>query len=105
MTSLWSYDADGAEQTLATLREAGKKCAGGFAMTIDGEKQHVTKVSEEKLSAGEDAVAWTVGTKQDAAADTSTLAGFSSFNIAAATRGEAFELPTAVIDAQAAKLG
>ena len=113
MTSLWSYDADGAEQTLATLREAGKKCAGGFAMTIDGEKQQVTKVSEEKLSAGEDAVAWTVGTKQDAAADTkvvvfrqgTTLAGFSSFNIAAITRGEAFELPTAVIDAQAAKLG
>ncbi|GGK51059.1 hypothetical protein [Streptomyces flaveus] len=113
MTSLWSYDADGAEQTLATLREAGKKCAGGFAMTIDGEKQQVTKVSEEKLSAGEDAVAWTVGTKQDAAAETkvvvfrqgTTLAGFSSFNIAAITRGEAFELPTAVIDAQAAKLG
>jgi hypothetical protein len=82
-------------------------------MTIDGEKQQVTKVSEEKLAAGEDAVAWTVGTKQDAAADTkvvvfrqgTTLAGFSSFNIAAVTRGEVFEQPTAVIDAQAAKLG
>lgn len=114
MTSLWSYDADGAEQTLATLREAGKKCAGGFAMTIDGEKQQVTKVSEETLSAGEDAVAWTVGTKQDGSAGEtkvvvfrqgSTLAGFSSFNIAAVTRGEAFDQPTAVIDAQAAKLG
>jgi hypothetical protein len=113
MTSLWSYEADGAEQTLTTLREAGEKCAGGFTMTIDGEKQQVTKVTEEKLSAGEDAVAWTVGTKQDAAADTkvvvfrqgTTLAGFSSFNIAAITRGEAFEQPTAVIDAQEAKLG
>ncbi|MFH9732554.1 hypothetical protein [Streptomyces sp. NPDC017260] len=33
-----------------------------------------------------------------------TLAGFSSFNIAAVSRGESFEQPTAVIDAQAAKL-
>ncbi|MEV1023875.1 hypothetical protein [Streptomyces sp. NPDC050264] len=113
LTSLWSYDAEGAEQTLTTLREAGKKCAGGFTMTADGEKQQVTKVSEEKVSAGQDAVAWTVGTKQDGTpADTkvvvfrqgSTLAGFSSFNIAAVTRGETFEQPTAVIDAQAAKL-
>lgn len=114
MTSLWSYEADGAEQTLATLRESGKKCAGGFAMTIDGEKQQVTKVSEETLSAGEDAVAWTVGTKQDGSAGETkvvvfrqgnTLAGFSSFNIASVTRGEAFDQPTALIDAQAAKLG
>lgn len=114
MTSLWSYDADGAEPTLTALREAGKKCAGGFTMTVAGEKQQVTKVSEEKVAAGEDAVAWTIGTKQDGSAGEtkvvvfrqgSTLAGFSSFNIAAVTRGEAFEQPTAVIDAQAAKLG
>ncbi len=114
MTSLWSYEADGAEQTLATLREAGKKCAGGFSMTVDGEKQQVTKVSEEKFSAGEDAVAWTVGTKLEGTAGETkvvvfrqgtTLAGFSSFNIAAVTRGDAFEQPTAVIEAQASKLG
>ncbi|WP_031478889.1 hypothetical protein [Streptomyces bicolor] len=114
MTSLWSYEADGAEQALAALREAGKKCAGGFSMTIDGEKQQVTKVSEEKVSAGEDAVAWTVATKQDGTPGETkvvvfrqgtTLAGFSSFNIASVTRGEAFEQPTAVIEAQATKLG
>jgi len=112
-TSLWSYDADGARQTLATLRKAAKKCAGGFMMTIDGEKQRVTDISEEKMSVGEEAVAWTVGTKQDGTdADTkvvvfrtgTTLAGFSSFNIASVTRGEAYEQPTAVINAQAAKL-
>ncbi|MBE9498633.1 hypothetical protein IHE61_08740 [Streptomyces sp. GKU 257-1] len=115
LTSLWSYDADGAQQALATLlRKAGKKCAGGFTMTADGEKQQVTKVTEEKVSAGEDAVAWTIGTKQDgSAADTkvvvfrqgTTLAGFSSFNIASVTRGEDYKQPTALIDAQAAKLG
>ncbi|WP_307808381.1 hypothetical protein [Streptomyces oryzae] len=112
-TSLWSYDADGAHQTLATLRKAAKKCAGGFRMTIDGEKQRVTEIAEEKMSVGEEAVAWTVGTKQDDTdADTkvvvfrkgTTLAGFSSFNIASMTRGEAYGQPTAVINAQAAKL-
>ncbi|MFE9389750.1 hypothetical protein [Streptomyces sp. NPDC006784] len=114
LTSLWSYDADGAEQALATLRKAGKKCAGGFTMTADGEKQQVTKVTEEKVSVGEDAVAWTVGTEQDgSAADTkvvvfrqgTTLAAFSSFNIASVSRGEGYKQPTAVIDAQEAKLG
>ncbi|CAL9471422.1 hypothetical protein [Streptomyces griseomycini] len=114
MTSLWSYDADGAQRTLDTLREAGEKCAGGFAMTADGEKQQITKVTEEKLAAGEDAVAWTVGTELDGTpAETkvvvfrqgTTLAGFSSFNIAAVGRGEAFGQPTAVIEAQEAKLG
>ncbi|GAA2320157.1 hypothetical protein OKJ48_27700 [Streptomyces kunmingensis] len=114
LVSLWSYDAEGAEQSLTALRESAKKCAGGFTVTTDGEKQQVTKVSEEKISAGQDAVAWTVGTKQDGTeADTkvvvfregNTLAGFSSFNIASVTRGEKYEQPTAVIDAQAAKLG
>ncbi|GAA3498288.1 lipoprotein [Streptomyces prasinosporus] len=114
MTSLWSYDADGAERTLETLREAGEKCAGGFTMTADGEEQRITGVTEEELAAGEDAVAWTVGTELDGTpAETkvvvfrqgTTLAGFSSFNIAAVGKGEAFGQPTAVIEAQEAKLG
>ncbi|WP_327352911.1 hypothetical protein [Streptomyces sp. NBC_01304] len=114
LASLWSYDGEGAEQTLGKLREAGKKCAGGFVMTIDGEKQKITKVAEGKLSAGQDGVAWTLEQKTDDGTVSTnvavirqggTLAGFSSFNIAAAARGEAFDQPTAVIDAQAAKLG
>ncbi|THA26534.1 hypothetical protein E4198_19270 [Streptomyces sp. RKND-216] len=113
-TSLWSYDAEGAEQALTALREAGEKCADGFTMTVDGTEQRVTEVGVEKLSVGQGAVAWTVGTKQDGTpAETkvavfrqgTTLAGFSSFNIAAVTRGEAFGQPAAVIEAQAAKLG
>ncbi|MHB9756914.1 hypothetical protein ACYBSK_21295 [Streptomyces sp. BYX5S] len=83
-------------------------------MTVEGDKQQVTAVKSEKLAVGDDAVAWTVGTKQDGTpADTKvvvvrvggTLAGFSSFNIAAVTRGEAYEQPTAVIEKQTAKLG
>ncbi|MGP2436841.1 hypothetical protein [Streptomyces sp. JW3] len=114
MTSLWSYDADGAEAALTALRQAGEKCASGFAMSLDGDEQQVTKITEEQVSAGEDAVAWTVATKIDGdPVETkvvvfrqgSTLAGFSSFNIAAVGRGESFPQPTAVIEAQAAKLG
>ncbi|CAL9554031.1 hypothetical protein [Streptomyces sp. Tu 3180] len=114
MASLWSYDADGAQRTLDELRKAGEECAGGFTMTSDGDEQRITGVDEEKLAAGEDAVAWTVGTEVDGTpAETkvvvfrqgTTLAGFSSFNIAAVTRGDAFEQPTAVIEAQETKLG
>jgi hypothetical protein len=114
MTSLWSYDADGAEQALDVIRTAGEKCAAGFAMSLDGDEQQVTKIAEEKVAAGEDTVAWTVTTKTDGdPVETkvvvfrqgTTLAGFSSFNIAAVGRGESFPQPTAVIEAQAAKLG
>jgi hypothetical protein len=113
-TSLWSYDGDGAQRGLDSLRKAAKRCADGFGMTIDGEKQQVTGVTVEKLSAGQDAVAWTVGTKQDGTAARTkvvvfrhgtTLAAFSSFNIAAVARGEDFPMPTKVIEAQEAKLG
>ncbi|MFI5658304.1 hypothetical protein [Streptomyces sp. NPDC051684] len=112
--SLWSYEGDGAQRALDALRAAGKKCAAGFSMTADGEKQQVTRVASEKLAVGDDAVAWTVGTKQDGTpADTKvavvrvggTLAGFSSFNIAAVTRGESYEQPADVIEKQTAKLG
>ncbi|WP_329122262.1 hypothetical protein [Streptomyces sp. NBC_01465] len=113
MTSLWSYDGQGAEQALTTLREAAKKCAAGFTMTLDGEKQQVTKVEEAALSAGDEGASWTV-TAEDSGNKVltdvavfrkgATLAGFSSFNIAAAARGKAFEPPTDVITAQAAKL-
>lgn len=114
MASLWSYDGDGAQRALDALRTAGEKCAAGFSMTSDGEKTQVTGVKSEKLALGDDAVAWTVGTKEDGTpADTKvavvrvggTLAGFSSFNIAAVTRGDAYERPTAVIEKQTAKLG
>ncbi|MGD6747951.1 hypothetical protein ACOKM3_39620 [Streptomyces sp. BH106] len=114
MTALWSYDGDGAQRALDALRAAGKKCAAGFSMTTDGEKMQVTGVKSEKLAVGDDAVAWTVGTKEDGTpADTKvavvrvggTLAGFSSFNIAAVTRGESYAQPTDVIEKQIAKLG
>lgn len=113
MTSLWSYDADGAEQALAAIREAGEKCAEGFALTDDGEEGQVTGIVTDTISAGEDAVAWTVrekvageqvATKVAVFRQGSTLATFSSFNIAAVTRGEAYDQPTTIITAQAAKL-
>jgi hypothetical protein len=114
MTSLWSYEGDGARETLAALREAGQKCAGGFPVTVAGDEQRVTEVAEDESGAGEEAVAWTVTSEaKDGPVETkvvvfrqgSTLAGFSAFNIASVARGESFEAPTALIEAQEAKLG
>ncbi|WP_320782171.1 hypothetical protein [Streptomyces sp. CRN 30] len=114
MTSLWSYDGDGAAKALDAIRAAGESCAKGFALTDGDDKSQVTGVIADKVTAGEDTVAWTVKEKVDGEPvetkvtvfrQGSTLAGFSSFNIAAATRGEAYEHPTALIEAQAAKLG
>jgi hypothetical protein len=114
MTSLYAYGAGGAEKALTALRAAAKKCDGGFVMMLDGEKQQVTYVRQANLSAGDDGAAWSVGVKQDGTpASTNvavfrkgtTLATFSSFNIAAVSRNKAFAQPSEVINAQAVKLG
>jgi hypothetical protein len=114
LSSLWSYDGDGAEQALAALRESGQKCAGGFSVTTGGDKQQVTKVTEDKSGAGQEAVALTVTSESENSPvetkvvvfrEGATLAGFSSYNIASVARGESFEAPTALIEAQETKLG
>jgi hypothetical protein len=114
LSSLWSYDGDGARQAIAALRESGRKCAGGFSVTTDGDEQQVTKVAEDKSGAGEEAVAWTVTaetkdgpfvTKVVVFRKGTTLAGFASYNMASVAGGESFEAPTALIAAQEAKLG
>jgi hypothetical protein len=113
-SSLWSYDGAGARQALAALRGAGRKCANGFSVTIDGYEEQVTKVAEGESGAGEEAVALTVTSEsKDGPVETkvvvfregATLAGFSSYNMASVVRGESLEAPTALIEAQETKLG
>ncbi|MGW1125455.1 hypothetical protein [Streptomyces sp. NPDC002526] len=113
MTTLASYDGKGAEETLAALRTAATDCAGGFTLTVGGDKQKVAKIAEEQVKGGEEAAAWTVTVESDGEKNTlkltalrqgATLATLSSMNLAAAGSGEDFDLPTAVIDAQAKKL-
>ncbi|MET9660331.1 hypothetical protein [Streptomyces sp. NPDC006510] len=112
--ALGSYDGKGAQESVASLRTAATECAGGFEFTAAGEKQKVTKITEEQVKGGEEAVAWTVQLEQGgekaelklvAMRQGASFASFSSMNMAMlAGEVEDFELPTAVVEAQAAKL-
>ncbi|MFD7496080.1 hypothetical protein ACFV8T_27430 [Streptomyces sp. NPDC059832] len=111
--ALGSYDGRGAQESVASLRTAATECAGGFAFTAAGEKQKVSKITEEQVKGGEEAAAWSVQVEQGgekvefklvAMRQGASFASFSSMNLAAMGGGGDFELPTAVVEAQAAKL-
>lgn len=108
--TLGSYDGSGAQDALASLKKAGAECAGGFTLNGGGEQTKIGKVAPETVTAGEEAVAFTVTTDMDgkpfiskvvAFRKGNTLASFSVISLAGVVK----ELPTAVIDAQATKLG
>ncbi|MFJ4870991.1 hypothetical protein [Streptomyces sp. NPDC088757] len=108
--TLGSYDGQGAQEALASLKASGTDCAGGFGVTSSGEKVKVTKVAPETVTAGDEALAWTVTSDVDGEPFVTklvvfrkgnTLASFSSFSLA----GTVKELPKAIVDAQAKKLG
>ncbi|MEV5968723.1 hypothetical protein [Streptomyces sp. NPDC051921] len=107
--TLGSYAGEGAQQAFASLKTAGTDCAGGFVLHGGGEKTKVTKVAPETVTAGDEALAWTITTDMEGNPFTSklvvfrkgnNLAGFSSISLS----GKIKDLPTAVVDAQAAKL-
>ncbi|MGW1407973.1 hypothetical protein [Streptomyces sp. NPDC002403] len=112
--ALGSYDGKGAQESVAALRTASTECAGGFEFTAAGEKQKVLKITEEQVKGGEEAVAWAVQLGQGgekavlklvALRQGASFASFSSMNMAMlAGEVKDFELPTAVVEAQAAKL-
>ncbi|MFJ6576499.1 hypothetical protein ACIQMY_11085 [Streptomyces sp. NPDC091368] len=108
--ALGSYDGQGAQEAFASLKTAGTDCAGGFTVIGGGEKTKVTKVAQESVSAGEESLAWTVTVDMDGEPFVTkvavfrkggTLASFSTLSLG----GTVKDLPKAVIDAQAAKLG
>ncbi|MFH8518273.1 hypothetical protein ACH4CE_24930 [Streptomyces gelaticus] len=111
--ALGSYDGKGAQESVAALRTAATECAGGFEFTAAGEKQKVAGITEEQVKGGEESAAWTVQLEQGgekgelklvAMRQGASFASFSSMNLAAMGGGGDFELPTAVVEAQAAKL-
>ncbi|MEE4493938.1 hypothetical protein ACIBI8_25180 [Streptomyces sp. NPDC050529] len=113
LATLASYDGKGAEETLAGLRTAATDCASGFTLTAAGSKQKISKIAEVPVKGGEEAVAWTVTVEADGEKTAmkliqirkgTTLASLSSLNLGASGAGGDFDMPTAVIDAQAAKL-
>ncbi|MFD5873380.1 hypothetical protein [Streptomyces sp. NPDC060322] len=115
LVTLASYDGDGAVKNMAELRDSAAKCAtGGFTLSMKGSKQKVTKLTEEKVTGGEEALAWRVqmGEGDEVAPfklvsvrQGGTVATFFSFNLGKTGADADFEPPTAVIDAQVAKLG
>lgn len=114
LVSLSSYEAQGAPETLAGVRESAAECAGGFTITMDGDTQKIAKLVEEKATGGDEAIGWTVVSESDgkqvpfklvALRKSGTFATFVSFNLAATGgKAEGFGLPTAIVAAQATKL-
>ncbi|MFC8389526.1 hypothetical protein [Streptomyces sp. NPDC057238] len=116
MLNLASYEAGGAEQALTALSAAAEKCAGGFTATVGSDELRIAEVTTTAApDGGDEAVAVTLGVDIGKDANGlmkivvvrkgSTLASFSAVNLSAMMTGADFEVPTAVIDAQVAKLG
>ncbi|MEU0135089.1 hypothetical protein ABZ172_13850 [Streptomyces sp. NPDC006296] len=115
LVTLASYDGDGAAKSLAELRESAAACAtGGFTLSVKGSKQKVTKLTEEKATGGDEALAWRVQIGEGNKATPfklvslrqgGTVATFFSFNLGKTGAHADFPLPTALIDAQVKKLG
>ncbi|MFJ7064486.1 hypothetical protein [Streptomyces sp. NPDC101115] len=107
--TLGSYAGEGAQQVFAALKTAGTDCAGGFTVHGGGTKSTVSKLAPETVTAGDEALAWTVTSKNEGETFVTklvvfrkgnNLAGFSTLSLG----GEVKELPTGIVDAQAAKL-
>ncbi|OKJ59937.1 hypothetical protein AMK27_21000 [Streptomyces sp. CB02009] len=108
--TLGSYDGQGAQEAFASVKKAGAECAGGFQVVHLKEKTKVAKVAPETVTAGEEAVAFTVTSDMEGQPFVSKLVVFrqgntlASFSTISLVPGGVKELPQAVIDAQAAKL-
>ncbi|MGW1296461.1 hypothetical protein [Streptomyces sp. NPDC002533] len=112
--ALHSYEGTAGPDAFAALKKAAADCAGGFTATVAGTPTKVVSMTEEKVTGGDEAVAWTVTTEDDGATapvklvalrKESSVATFFAFNLAAAGGGDVkFELPTAVVAAQDKKL-
>ncbi|MFI9615580.1 hypothetical protein ACIHCM_28550 [Streptomyces sp. NPDC052023] len=113
---LSSYDGDAAATTFKSVSDAIAACAGGFTVTAKGAEQKVLKVATEKGSGtGDESVAFSASMEMEGQAAPGTvhaevarhggtLATYYTINMGALMTGEKYEIPAAVVDAQAAKL-
>lgn len=108
--TLSSYDGKGAEEAFASFQKAGTACAGGYSATQAGETAKVVKVAAgAPVQGGDESLAYAVeqnlggqalNTQVVVVRKGSTLAVFSAVSISGTA-----EQPTAVVAAQAKKLG
>jgi hypothetical protein len=113
VVSLASYEGQGAQEGVAAAASSAKDCAGGFEMTFDG-PQKVTEVAEEKASGkGDESVAYAVTVAAEEGKATvhvevvrkgNVVATFYGSNLARLVDNKPYDIPSHVIDAQAAKL-
>ncbi|AIS00208.1 hypothetical protein [Streptomyces glaucescens] len=114
VVGLSSYDGDGAEKTFESVTDAVAACAGGFTAGSGGEEQKITAVTEKKASGtGDESVAFSLtgdmegqeGKIQgEVVRHGSTVATYYTMNIGALMSGKDYDIPAALIDAQAGKL-
>ncbi|NEC89728.1 hypothetical protein [Streptomyces sp. SID12501] len=113
--TLASYEDGGAEQAMKDLDTAATKCGGGFSYTVAGTKTDAAKVATTTAPEGADeALALTVTVdaegvkapmKSVVVRKGATVVYIPAINFAAASTGKDFTFPTALVDAQLAKLG
>ncbi|WP_073226088.1 hypothetical protein [Streptomyces sp. NBRC 110465] len=112
--ALHSYDGTAGPDAMAALKKAAADCAGGFTATVAGTPTKVVSMTEEKITGGDEAMAWTVTSEDDgttapfklvALRKEGSVATFFAFNLAAAGGSDVkFEVPAEVVAAQDKKL-
>ncbi len=108
--TLSSYDGKGAEDAFASVQTAITACAGGFAISSEGEKTPIGNVTSEPVTSGDEAAGFStvmdMGDGQKKKTHTvvvrkgNVLATFWALNLA----GDSVQ-PKVVVDAQVKKLG
>lgn len=114
---LSSYDGDGAAKTFKSVSDAIGSCSGGYTLTPGTDGQKYTKIAAEKASGtGDESVAFAASGEMDEADGQtgtvhtevvrhgSTLVTYYTVNLGALVSDKAYDVPSVVIDAQAAKL-
>lgn len=114
VVGLSSYDGSGAEETFKSVSDAVESCSGGFPVVMQGSDQKLTEITSEKASgAGDESVAFAAVSDDDGDVGTthvevvrhgSTIATYYTINLGLMMTDKAYDVPAALIDAQAAKL-
>ncbi|MFD0374400.1 hypothetical protein [Streptomyces sp. NPDC127112] len=102
-----SYDGKGAEDAFASVKAAGAACAGGYAVTYEGDKTRIDSVSSAPIRARDEAVHYAVVMDLgDGEKSTGHLVAVRKGNALATfyTFGTAAKYPGDLIDVQLTKL-
>lgn len=114
LVGLSSYEGDGAQRAFTSVVDAVKGCSGGFPATLQGTDQKITKITEEKApDAGDESVAFATESGGAKEAGTThiqvvrhgaTVATYFTMNLGMVAEEKPYDVPAAVVRAQAAKL-